>query len=582
MAEEQGGLEAFDELSKARAALLAQQNKLVDMLEERSKPSSFDFYANLARGFSNPNAKSFSQGLGAAVGNLQEENERQNGKQLQMYQIRSQLAQSQYELQKQNAMARQLQSELFGAGKPITSDEALKIAQQAGVRSGPTPEAAALIGAPNQQRTINNDLDNNTKRLLLIQGQTDPAGALKDLTKYKIDLAIKNNTKPESQKDFEFVRTLVPEPLQAAATEVYALGKTLGKPEDAITAIKVIQEAVKNNQMTLADANQGLAIFRNRLLQFAGQPPAGGSAPSNSSGSQSPSIRSAVAPDQASSELRGTPQEVFTQLGSIKDPVIRREATEAYLRQLDAEKQSTGQGGFPASTVPQTQLTYDQRSGFPILSPAAQEKIQQDVSTTAGQERVKAEQKIINDFLARSDAGRSLYSEANSVFDIVNQNKKAFDVLSGPGIAPGLVKILEEAFRIGNYTMGMPAIREAIGDFVRNPDEKNAYTAVIQAGRNINAAITREQNAGQGSVSNTERTMYAEAGLLRNDNPTVLQYKSELMMAKGKFRQFLYQKINEARNRGENASDFIASPQYQRYYDSFDDSLKNIRSKYLK
>jgi len=583
MADEQGGLGEFDELSKSRAALLAQQNRLVEMLAERNRPSAFEFYSNLARGFSDPNAKSFAQGLGSAVGNLQQEDERQKGKELQMYQIRSQLAQSQYDLDKQNSLARQLQKSLYGSSlPPVTPAEALQIANKAGLAPGPTVDAASFIRAPNQQKTMDDDLDASTKRLISMQAIDNPAKAIETYGKYKIDLALQNNKIPESQKDFEFANRLLPTELQDEGRRLYGLAKTFGKPEDAITAIKVINEAVKNNQLTLADAKQGLAIFQNRLLQFGGQPQAPASAPSSVSGSQAPSGNDG---NQSRSVMRGTPQQVFSTIDSIKDNVTREDFRAAYKRQLDEESKSPGVISAPVLNTPQTYLSSDRndpRTGFPLISPAAQEKIQEAVLTTTGQERAKAEQKIIDSFLARSDAGRSLYSEANSVFDIVNQNKKAFDVLSGPGIAPGLVKILEEAFRIGNYTMGMPAIREAIGDFVRNPDEKNAYTAVIQASRNINAAITREQNENQGAISNVERTMYAEAGLLRNDNPILLQYKSELMMAKGKFRQFLYQKINEARNRGENASDFVASPQYQRYYDSFDDSLKNLRSKYLK
>jgi hypothetical protein len=212
MADEQGGLGEFDELSKSRAALLAQQNRLVEMLAERNKPSDFEFYSNLARGFSDPNAKSFAQGLGSAVGNLQEGSERQRGKDLQMYQIRSQLAQSQYDLDKQNAMARQVQQAMFGSPS-MGSNDALKMAAQAGLPAGPTVEAASLIGAPTQQKRMFDSLDDQTKRMIAVQARIDPAKAIDSLAKMGIEIGTKNATKTDAQKAFEYQLGLLPQEL---------------------------------------------------------------------------------------------------------------------------------------------------------------------------------------------------------------------------------------------------------------------------------------------------------------------------------------------------------------------------------
>ena len=278
MADEQGGLGEFDELSKARAALLAQQNKLINSLEERNRPSDFEFYANLARGFSDPNAKSFAQGLGAAVGNLQQEDERQKGKELQMYQIRSQLAQSQYDLEKQNAMARQVQQAMFGSPS-VSSNDALKMAAQAGLPAGPTVEAASLIGAPTQQKRMWDSLDDGTKRMIAIQARIDPAKAIDSLAKMGIEIGTKNATKTDAQKAFEYQLGLLPEGLQGSAQQTFARSQIFGKSDDTIAAISTLGAALRKGEITPDIFKQNMAILQNKLTPGGNQSPT--SAPSS-------------------------------------------------------------------------------------------------------------------------------------------------------------------------------------------------------------------------------------------------------------------------------------------------------------
>ena len=278
MADEQGGLGEFDELSKSRAALLAQQNKLINSLEERNRPSDFEFYANLARGFSDPNAKSFAQGLGSAVGNLQEGDERQKGKELQMYQIRSQLAQSQYDLEKQNAMARQVQQAMFGSPS-VSSNDALKMAAQAGLPAGPTVEAASLIGAPTQQKRMWDSLDDGTKRMIAIQARIDPAKAIDSLAKMGIEIGTKNATKTDAQKAFEYQLGLLPEGLQGSAQQTFARSQIFGKSDDTIAAISTLGAALRKGEITPDIFKQNMAILQNKLTPGGNQSPT--SAPSS-------------------------------------------------------------------------------------------------------------------------------------------------------------------------------------------------------------------------------------------------------------------------------------------------------------
>jgi hypothetical protein len=91
----------MDEFAKARANLMAQQQRLMADLEERSKPKPADFWAALARGFSSPDSKLFSGGIGAAAGELQRQQEMQGNKEIQVAQMREAIARQQLGMEKE-------------------------------------------------------------------------------------------------------------------------------------------------------------------------------------------------------------------------------------------------------------------------------------------------------------------------------------------------------------------------------------------------------------------------------------------------------------------------------------------------
>jgi len=75
-----------------RAKIYRQQQELMQLLEEKAKPTSNAGWSALARGFADPNAKYFYQGLAGGVGNLRQQQEDQENKALQLAQMRLQIA----------------------------------------------------------------------------------------------------------------------------------------------------------------------------------------------------------------------------------------------------------------------------------------------------------------------------------------------------------------------------------------------------------------------------------------------------------------------------------------------------------
>ena len=75
-----------------RAKIYRQQQELMQLLEEKAKPNANAGWSALARGFADPNAKWFYQGLAGGAENLKQQQEDQDSKAIQLAQMRLQVA----------------------------------------------------------------------------------------------------------------------------------------------------------------------------------------------------------------------------------------------------------------------------------------------------------------------------------------------------------------------------------------------------------------------------------------------------------------------------------------------------------
>ena len=514
MADEQGGLGEFDELSKSRAALLAQQNKLINSLEERNRPSDFEFYSNLARGFSDPNAKSFAQGLGAAVGNLQQEDERQKGKELQMYQIRSQLAQSQYDLEKQNAMARQVQQAMFGSPS-VSSNDALKMAAQAGLPAGPTVEAASLIGAPTQQKRMWDSLDEGTKRMIAVQARIDPAKAIDSLAKMGMEIGIKNATKTDAQKAFEYQLGLLPQELQSSAQQTFARSQIFGKSEDTIAAITAINTALRKGETTPADAAQGLAILRNKL-------PPGGNQPSVS-----------AAPTSApSSTTFGSPA-----AGSIFDQYAPKPAA-------------------MGSTAP-VQIANRGRILSTAEQAAVEQKRQEELIKEGVANRVKAnepyvvQQATISNF-SPIQVGQNK-NRLDELEDLVRRNPDVVGLMVRQGPIYALLQGIESGIVTPYGSISVP-VSESLAKLKLNENQQAVARNITQIISDLNQQVMREGKSIFGpAISVYDAQQMAKPGFKDTDPASFIRYLANKQKVTNHFMGEMNSALSEYREKNPDA-----------------------------
>jgi hypothetical protein len=123
----------YGQLDVERKNINAQVQNLLQSLEDRTKPTAFDFWSGLSRGFSNPNAKTFSQGLGSAVGELRGQEDARKSQITENALMRLQLGQQQLGMTKQS-LEEQKGIALEGAIKSLY-----------GTRKGPFGEDVPVI-----------------------------------------------------------------------------------------------------------------------------------------------------------------------------------------------------------------------------------------------------------------------------------------------------------------------------------------------------------------------------------------------------------------------------------------------------
>jgi hypothetical protein len=173
-----------------------------------------------------------------------------------------------------------------------------------------------------------------------------------------------------------------------------------------------------------------------------------------------------------------------------------------------------------------------------------------------------------------------LINDANAVFDLAEKNPAAMGVLSKPGIGNAVLLSIENAIRVGNFSIGMADLQTAIRNAGGTQQDIDAAAAVGQIAVRLSLALAE---GVKGSVSNYEQGLFQQASFSKNDSPLLLKYKSELMRARGEIQKFLWNKYLEFEKTGKgNIEDFKSSREYQSYKDQYDASLTKIRNTYFK
>ena len=372
-------------------------------------------------------------------------------------------------------------------------------------------------------------------QLYLARGNVKAAQDIYD--KYVLE----SNKEPEKIKELKYYMSQLQSPAaRSVAQQLAANNYFLGNPVERTKVILDIQKQVDERIIPASDGN----ILIQRMTSIGGGIGGGQGAPT------------ATGSDGVYRTTRPTEQEAL-----------------AVARGADA-------AGIPVSVGVQQGAVVAPASTTPGISPRQDRDIRAKIAETEGVDRAKSRTEDRLALKKGNDEARGLINDANAVFDLAEKNPAAMGVLSKPGIGNAVLLSIENAIRVGNFSIGMADLQTAIRNAGGTQQDIDAAAAVGQIAVRLSLALAE---GVKGSVSNYEQGLFQQASFSKNDSPLLLKYKSELMRARGEIQKFLWNKYLEFEKTGKgNIEDFKSSREYQSYKDQYDASLTKIRNTYFK
>jgi hypothetical protein len=372
-------------------------------------------------------------------------------------------------------------------------------------------------------------------QLYLARGNVKAAQDIYD--KYVLE----SNKEPEKIKELKYYMSQLQSPAaRSVAQQLAANNYFLGNPVERTKVILDIQKQVDERIIPASDGN----ILIQRMTSIGGGIGGGQGAPA------------ATGSDGVYRTTRPTEQEAL-----------------AVARGADA-------AGIPVSVGVQQGAVVAPASTTPGISPRQDRDIRAKIAETEGVDRAKSRTEDRDALKKGNDEARGLINDANAVFDLAEKNPAAMGVLSKPGIGNAVLLSIENAIRVGNFSIGMADLQTAIRNAGGTQQDIDAAAAVGQIAVRLSLALAE---GVKGSVSNYEQGLFQQASFSKNDSPLLLKYKSELMRARGEIQKFLWNKYLEFEKTGKgNIEDFKSSREYQSYKDQYDASLTKIRNTYFK
>jgi hypothetical protein len=393
-------------------------------------------------------------------------------------------------------------------------------------------------GAPGGQGGMS--LSPQARQMLGTLAALDPKSAIKTLIEFQRDEA----KRPDAVKALDTYIASLPLEQQEPARQFAARSNIYGDPAKISETVIKIRQAIRSGDMSPAEGEAEIARISGgrSAAPAAAQSPAAQSVPTTRLSS----------PNEA-------------------DAIATAKTLEASNVPFSIDVAPGTSGAVQAQPV---------RPTAPGMSPKAAE----DVDVARAKTRAEGEEK---DRLARrtelqdnSEKARRIVNDATAVFDIVNKNPAAFGILAKPGISNALLTLVENGIRVGNFSVGFNDIQSAIlraGGTQSDIDAAAMLAQIaVQTSLDLSAAV-------KGSVSNYEQTLFQQASYSKNDSPNVLKYKAELARARGEFDRFVWSKYKQFEKQGgRSVEDFKDSEQYQGYVKQYEDTLKKVRSAYIR
>jgi hypothetical protein len=169
--------------------------------------------------------------------------------------------------------------------------------------------------------------------------------------------------------------------------------------------------------------------------------------------------------------------------------------------------------------------------------------------------------------------------EADSTILFANQfrkfaelpnSEKMFGILTNDKISSGIATLVKDAMRVGDTSIGIPAIETVMRNANLSATEQAQYRSFLQLTTQLQLQQAKYM---KGPVSNYERTIVADAVIGPQDTPQTIVMKADIMAARAQFDRQVARKFKDSK---QDAAQFLSGDDYREMLDKYNTRLFNI------
>lgn len=175
------------------------------------------------------------------------------------------------------------------------------------------------------------------------------------------------------------------------------------------------------------------------------------------------------------------------------------------------------------------------------------------------------------------------FNTANRVTSLINDPRYsgAQGYFSKPGFTNAMVTFLDNGFKVGNWTIGFPAVGEALKKLGMTQDEVNAEAAILRDTGEL--SLKASKGLHQGAISDFERKLFGQISGSASTPLIAMKSLMEFTKAQAVYDQELYKAFQVWRDKNPSmiATRFMGSPEQKKAEAAYYKQLQNIQSIYF-
>jgi hypothetical protein len=205
------------------------------------------------------------------------------------------------------------------------------------------------------------------------------------------------------------------------------------------------------------------------------------------------------------------------------------------------------------------------------------------------EEQAKSEVKSRDEYISNAKTAMIIEKPANQIFKIASDpiKSKALGLLENPDVFSAVAGVTADGVRVGPFSVGIPAIRDAVAKVTNDPKEREQILDALQMlNRNyseIELNFTRLYLKGEGAVTEGERAIVRQVSGGVGNRRTVALAQTETLLQRTAFDKAVKTELLrwEKANPNKSIDEFTESAGYKKLYNDLERNTDAIYDKYF-